>query len=161
MLLLRGKNISKPLSLSFNLFITILLLALPFSRSLSRSLFLNPSVSLPVALSVRCVLVLSAATDGRVCVWDWTSVLALDQGQSWEGESHSTMRLSWDECQQQPFTLPRSMFMSVCMCVSHRSLRALPRSPHSPEWSKQFVCVGRATGGTTGVSSPLSGQWWR
>ncbi|KAL2103861.1 hypothetical protein ACEWY4_000729 [Coilia grayii] len=32
-----------------------------------------------------CVLVLSAATDGRVCVWDWTSVLALDGGQSWEG----------------------------------------------------------------------------
>ncbi|XP_062397068.1 WD repeat-containing protein 6 [Sardina pilchardus] len=33
----------------------------------------------------RCVVVLSAATDGQVCVWDWTSVLALDEGQNWQG----------------------------------------------------------------------------
>ncbi|XP_012690026.2 WD repeat-containing protein 6 [Clupea harengus] len=33
----------------------------------------------------RHVLVFSGATDGHVCVWDWTSVLALGEGQRWEG----------------------------------------------------------------------------
>ncbi|XP_048097170.1 WD repeat-containing protein 6 [Alosa alosa] len=41
----------------------------------------------------RCVVVLSAATDGQVCVWDWTSVLALDEGQNWQGPSEPCFTL--------------------------------------------------------------------